>query len=355
MTSATGNLLHAQAEALVNTVNCVGIMGKGLALQFKQAFPQMYEAYRAACAAGEVQPGRMHLYETGASTPPRYIINFPTKRHWRAPSRMEDIDAGLVDLVQQVARLGLRSVAIPPLGSGNGGLDWSQVRPRIVAAFTALPDVEVLLYEPRAEPVGPERRPAPERPALTATRAAFLRLLDLYRVTEAPLSLLEVQKLAYFLQLAGQPLRLEFIPHKYGPYAHNLNHVLRSLEGHYLHGATDVKPTTRLRLAAGAREAAEAVLAGDEEAPGRLARVAALIEGWETPYGMELLATTHWAASHHGAAREDVSACVAEVYAWPENAERKRSLLKDYHIEMAWSHLRGLGWFSSPLPPPTSP
>ena len=133
-----GNLLSADAEALVNTVNCVGYMGKGIALQFKQAFPGNFKAYQRACKAEEVQPGRMFVFETGGLVNPRYIINFPTKRHWRGNSRMADIESGLEDLVAAVRRLGIRSIAIPPLGSGLGGLDWQQVRPRIEAAFADL-------------------------------------------------------------------------------------------------------------------------------------------------------------------------------------------------------------------------
>ena len=125
----TGNLLQADVEALVNTVNTVGAMGKGIALQFKQAYPANFEAYRKAVARGDVQPGRMFVFETGLLTNPRIIVNFPTKRHWRGGSRIEDIDAGLQDLAHVIVTRGIRSIAIPPLGCGNGGLDWGEVRP----------------------------------------------------------------------------------------------------------------------------------------------------------------------------------------------------------------------------------
>jgi O-acetyl-ADP-ribose deacetylase (regulator of RNase III) len=129
-----GNLLEADVEALVNTVNTVGYMGKGIALQFKQAYPENFAAYAQAVRRGEVQPGRMLVVPTGFVTNPRYIINFPTKRHWRGQSRMEDIEAGLEALVFEIKRLELRSIAIPPLGCGNGGLDWADVKPRVVRA-----------------------------------------------------------------------------------------------------------------------------------------------------------------------------------------------------------------------------
>lgn len=145
---AKGNILEADADALVNTVNCVGVMGKGLALQFKQAFPANFKAYVTACAAEAVVPGRMFIFDGGQTTRPRYVINFPTKRHWRDGSRIEDISSGLQALVGDVRRLAVRSIAVPPLGCGLGGLDWRRVRSLIDAAFSEVPDVRVLLFEP---------------------------------------------------------------------------------------------------------------------------------------------------------------------------------------------------------------
>jgi O-acetyl-ADP-ribose deacetylase (regulator of RNase III) len=144
-----GNLLKAPADALVNTVNTKGVMGKGIALQFKQAFPAMFRDYENACKAGKVRLGKMHVYDLGGlADGPYWIINFPTKGHWREPSRLTDVETGLEDLVATVCRLGIRSIAIPALGCGNGGLNWADVHPRIEAAFKNLPDVNVLLYEP---------------------------------------------------------------------------------------------------------------------------------------------------------------------------------------------------------------
>jgi O-acetyl-ADP-ribose deacetylase (regulator of RNase III) len=143
-----GNLLQAQADALVNPVNCVGVMGKGLALQFKQAFPANFRAYETACKAEQVRPGRMLIHDNGRLALPYWIINFPTKRHWRQPSQLHDIRSGLDALVADVRRLGIRSIAVPPLGCGLGGLDWRHVCPLIEQAFAAVPDVQVLLYAP---------------------------------------------------------------------------------------------------------------------------------------------------------------------------------------------------------------
>jgi len=147
-----GSLLEADAEALVNTVNCVGVMGKGVALQFKRAFPDNFREYKRACRAEEVHPGAMHIFDRGALFPPRYIINFPTKRHWKGRSRIEDIHSGLAALMEEVRRLGIGSIAVPALGCGNGGLDWAEVRPLIESAFAAVPDVRLLLYAPDGTP-----------------------------------------------------------------------------------------------------------------------------------------------------------------------------------------------------------
>ncbi|HPO08475.1 MAG TPA: macro domain-containing protein, partial [bacterium] len=147
-----GNLLDADVEALVNTVNTVGVMGKGIALQFRQAFPENFDAYKRACDRKEVEPGKMFVYNTDSLLNPRFIINFPTKRHWRGRSRMQDIEEGLRDLVRVIESNHIRSIALPPLGCGNGGLNWDEVRDRIQKALEDLGDVRILLFEPVGAP-----------------------------------------------------------------------------------------------------------------------------------------------------------------------------------------------------------
>jgi O-acetyl-ADP-ribose deacetylase (regulator of RNase III) len=142
-----GDLLRAKTDALVNAVNCVGVMGRGLAAQFKRAFPDNFAAYQRACERKEVQPGKMFVVDRGEDAP-RYIINFPTKRHWRAASRIEDIEEGLNDLIEQIQSRSISSIAIPPLGCGLGGLDWTKVRPLIEHALSHIPEVQALVYEP---------------------------------------------------------------------------------------------------------------------------------------------------------------------------------------------------------------
>jgi O-acetyl-ADP-ribose deacetylase (regulator of RNase III) len=337
-----GNLLTADVDALVNTVNTDGVMGKGLALQFKKAFPENFASYERACKSGEVKTGQMHIVQRLAS--PRFIINFPTKRHWRHPSKLEYIRDGLSDLVAQVKRLSIESIAVPPLGCGNGGLEWSAVRPLIIEAFSAVPDVRVVLFEPADAPAADQIIDRREKPGMTPARAAVLALMGRYVETEYDyrLSLVEVQKLTYFLQLAGENLRLEYRAYHYGPYADNLRKALRNIEGHYTRGVGDGKnsPETPLELLPGAVDEARAFLGQRPETLARLDRVAALIEGFETPFGMELLGTVHW-VMQHGANPDDVDDVLAKVHAW---SARKQSQMKDGHVRAAWTRLHEQGW-----------
>lgn len=337
-----GNLLTADVAALVNPVNTEGVMGKGLALQFKKAFPENFASYERACKAGEVKTGQMHIVQRLAS--PRFIINFPTKRHWRLPSKLEYVRDGLRDLVAQVKLLKIGSIAVPPLGCGNGGLEWSAVRPLIVEAFASAPDVRVVLFEPADAPAADQIIDRRTKPGMTPARAAVLALMGRYVETdyEYRLSLVEVQKLAYFLQHAGENLRLEFRAHHYGPYADNLRKALRNIEGHYTRGVGDGKnsPETPIELLPGAVDEARARLEQRPDTLARLDRVAALIEGFETPFGMELLGTVHW-VMQHGANPDDADDVLAKVQSW---SERKRSQMKDGHVRAAWARLHEQGW-----------
>jgi len=339
---AKGNLLTADAEALVNTVNCAGYMGKGIALQFKQAFPDNFKAYEKACHAHEVQPGRMFIFETCSMVNPHYIINFPTKRHWRGKSRVEDIESGLKALMGDVKRLGIRSIAVPPLGSGLGGLDWNVVQPMIRQAFAALPDVRVLLYAPQGAPAAKDMPVRTARPKMTPARALFIKLMDQYSALHYRRTLLEIQKLAYLLQEAGEPLRLRFEKGLYGPYAHNLNKVLETLEGHYIRGFGDSqKPDTEIELLPNSVDEADAFLQEHAESLRRLDRVSDLIAGFETPYGMELLSSVHWAGVHDEPAARDEKLAAQAVQNWNE---RKRGMFRPQHVQVAWERLKHQCW-----------
>jgi len=143
-----GDLLAADVDALVNPVNTKGVAGKGLALQFKKAFPDNFAEYKQACQRGEVVCGSMFIVYRGVTASPRWIINFPTKNHWRSPSKLAYIEVGLEHLVVNIKFLNIRSLAIPALGCGEGGLAWADVQPLIVQAFKKLPHVHVMLFSP---------------------------------------------------------------------------------------------------------------------------------------------------------------------------------------------------------------
>lgn len=334
----TGNLLESDTEALVNTVNCVGVMGKGIALQFKQAFPDNFKKYETACRSKTVRPGKMFIVSTNSFINPKYIINFPTKRHWKGQSKMEDIELGLKDLVLEVERLGIQSIAIPPLGCGNGGLDWNQIRPKIVKAFEKLPQVDVYLYGQAGSPLPDNVVIGTNRPQLTRARALFIALMKEYAVPGYRLSLLEIQKLAYFLQELGEPLKLNFVGHKYGPYADNLNHVLQKLEGHYIRGYGDRSSVAQVYLLPDAAEEADQFLADKRDSIERLEEVKQIIWGFESPYGLELLSTVHWVLKNNPGTESSSQEVVRLVHEWNE---RKKNLFCEDHIVKAWKHLKG--------------
>ena len=339
---AQGNLIEAPVEALVNTVNCVGVMGRGIALQFRKAFPENFKIYEAACERGEVVPGKMLVFETGFLTGPKYIINFPTKRHWKGKSRLEDIDAGLPALVDEVAKRGIRSIAIPPLGCGLGGLNWNDVRPRILRSFETLPDVQVQLFEPEGAPPPIEMVKVRTTPKMTPGRAVLLELMSRYLVAvlDPFITLLEIHKLMYFMQEAGENLRLDYEKAPYGPYAKNLRHVLSVVEGHFITGYGDAEdnPDRAIEVLLEAAGAASAFIESHPETQSRFERVAKLIHGFETPFGMELLATVHWVCTREGATTGDEA--ITRTYAWNE---RKRgfdphqiSVARDVLVSQRW-------------------
>jgi O-acetyl-ADP-ribose deacetylase (regulator of RNase III) len=338
----TGDILQADTEALVNTVNCVGIMGRGIALQFKDAFPANFEAYASACGRGEVQPGRMFVFETGFLHNPKYIVNFPTKRHWRGKSRIDDIASGLQALSSEIRQRKIGSIAVPPLGSGLGGLAWREVRPLIESALGGLDGVHVIVFEPHESSAAQPSRIAGRVPSMTAGRAALVGLMRKYLggLMDPFVTLLEVHKLMYFMQEAGEPLKLRYVQGVYGPYAENLRHVLREIEGHFVAGYADGgdDPGKELSLVPGAFEDAERFLAHHPETNRRFDRVAELVQGFETPFGLELLATVHW-VNARGSARTPAEITSA-VYAW---SQRKQQF-SERQIHLAFDVLRKQGW-----------
>jgi len=337
-----GDLLQqTDIDAIVNTVNCVGVMGKGIALQFKKKWPGNFKAYVHACKAGEVRLGKMFVYDAGAMATPNFIINFPTKDHWRGKSRIEFIQDGLKDLSQVITKYNIRSIALPPLGCGNGGLDWDDVEPLIEKTFSDLTDIEVKLFAPSQAPKAKDMVVKTSRPKMTAGRAAILKVLNTYRSLNYGLSKIEVQKLAYFLQEAGEDLKLNFIKHHYGPYADALRHALDRMDGHFIHGLGDGVVESEIEPLQSALEEADKFIStqGDEQLMHHVTRVENLIDGFQSSYGMELLATVHWAATHDHA--KTVDEAVSMISTWNN---RKRDLMKPEHVKTAWDQLAEQGW-----------
>jgi O-acetyl-ADP-ribose deacetylase (regulator of RNase III) len=346
----TGNLLDADVEALVNTVNTVGIMGKGIALMFKEAFPENFRAYEKACKAGEVEVGRMFVTVRDDLMGPRWIINFPTKQHWRSKTRLEWIDEGLRDLRHVIVEKGIRSIAVPPLGTGNGGLDWSVVKPRIEETLAGLENVEVLIFEPTRQYQNVAKRRGVEK--LTPARALISETVRRYWVTGIECSLLEVQKLAWFLERTihqmglDDPLDLRFKANKYGPYAHRLHHLLDSLDGSYLHcekRLADAEPADVIWFDQAHKDKVRPYLNTGEakQYHEALEQVGEIIDGFQSPLGMELLASIGWLLDEEGC-EPDLESVKAGLRAWPggpQAAERKQRLFDDHMIESALERL----------------
>lgn len=341
----TGNLLVEDVEALVNTVNCVGVMGRGIALQFKKKFPENFKLYAAACKREEIVPGKMFVYKTGALMNPKYVINFPTKRHWRGASKMEDIENGLQDLVKVIKDLKIQSIALPPLGCGLGGLDWNTVRVRIESVMNELHDVDVVVFEPKGAPAAEEMVKNRKVPKMTPGRTALVELMHRYLsgLLDPFITLLEVHKLMYFLQESGENLRLQYTKAPYGPYAENLRHVLNEIEGHLIFGYADGedKPDKQLKLVPGAYEDATRFLNEHKSIKEHYDKVSDLVDGFETPFGLELLATVHWVATKENAS--DADQIIEQTYQW---SERKKQFTQR-QLKLAYAVLCDKGWINN--------
>ncbi|MFL6121599.1 macro domain-containing protein [Actinophytocola sp.] len=341
-----GNLLESSAEAIVNTVNTVGVMGKGIALQFKRAYPDNFKEYEAACRRGEVVIGRVLIHQTNTFDNPRFVINFPTKRHWRSRSKIEDIEAGLDDLKRVILEKELRSISVPPLGCGNGGLPWSKVQPLIELKLGDIPNVDVYVYAPTGTPDASSMPVRTKRPKLTRFGAAVLLAFKKYMAlsieaglsVEPKLSMLEAHKVAYFLQVSGWPLRLNFDQGHYGPYAKDLDLFISSVEGHFIRGFGDgtggAKATLTLDPSV-LNEAAE-MLGTDKGYQEALDRLESVVGGFEFPYGVELLSTVHYAASVEHPSDHKLQMIIDRIAAW---SPRKRKLFRPEQAMVAYEHL----------------
>jgi O-acetyl-ADP-ribose deacetylase (regulator of RNase III) len=297
-----GDMFEEPTEAIVNTVNCVGVMGKGVALEFKRRWPENFRAYKRLCDAGQLAPGKMFVFENKdilGQTFHRFLINFPTKQHWRAQSKTEYIESGLDSFVCQVRNLGIKSVALPPLGCGNGGLDWSEVRPLIERKLSPLADVRFVVFTPAADMTPPEQVAVPND--LTVGRATMMVVFtELEKFFGGHLTRLTAQKLAYFLQLTGDDFGLKFEKHQFGPYSETLHQAFKAMEAkQYITGYSDTNRTVVVTPATFAASDEFLKAKGIDVSP-LVSRLSLLIEGYESPYGMELLSSVHFLFATEG-------------------------------------------------------
>ena len=337
-----GNIFNEDAEALVNTVNCVGTMGRGIALQFKKVFPDNFNEYLKACKLNKVKTGKVFTYQRHSFANPRYILNFPTKKHWKEKSKISYIEQGLDDLLKIINEHNISSVAIPPLGSGLGGLNWVHVKKLITDKMSNLNNVNIIVYEP-LEKKNDINNPKNKKPEMTIGRASLIYLINSYLagLMDPFITLLEVYKLMYFLQETGQNLRLRFKKAYYGPYAENLKHVMNLIEGHYIEGYKDGgdDPNKIIKLLPNVENLAKNKLDQNKEILDRLKKVSDLTEGFETPFGLELLSTVLWVVKNE--ASQDIEDVKRNVYNW---SDRKRKMFTEEQIELAYSTLKQKSW-----------
>jgi O-acetyl-ADP-ribose deacetylase (regulator of RNase III) len=335
----------------VNTVNTVGVMGKGIALMFKERYELNFKLYAAACKRKQVKVGEMFVTETGELDGPRWIINFPTKDHWRGNSRLEWVESGLQDLKRVLRERHIRSIAIPPLGAGNGGLDWPTVKARVEAALADLEGIDVVVYEPTGQYQNVAKRTGVQK--LTPARALVAEAVRRYWVLGMECSLLEVQKLAWFLERSlahlglRNDLQLNFKAHRYGPFASNLNHLLNSLDGSYLRSdkrIADAGPRDVIGFDDARKDVVQAYLKTEaKDVAPALELASQVIEGFESPFGMELLASVDWLRSREGVAPE-VSALMVGLADWPADeasgaGKRKSEIFDERAVRIALERL----------------
>ena len=360
ITFTTGNLLKADVEAVVNTVNTVGVMGKGIALMFKEAFPENFNAYADACKQKRLQTGKMFVTENLQLMGPRWIINFPTKTHWRVKTKLEWVESGFEDLIHVIKERGIKSIAIPPLGCGNGGLDWEVVKPLIVAALEPLEDVIVIVYEPTPKYQNVAKRNGVQK--LTPARALIAEMVRRYALLGIECSILEVQKLGWFLERGASRIgkvhafNFAFKANKFGPYSERMRHLLDSLDGSYLKcdkRLGDAGPNDLISFRDDKKKFVNTYLNSGE---GKdflpiLEWASHAVDGFESPLGMELLATVDWLIQEEAVER-DVSAVKKALASWTGDANagaRKLKIFDDRLISIALKQLR-LANLESPTP-----
>lgn len=322
-----GNILESNAQALVNTVNTMGVMGKGIALQFKKQFPYNYKLYKEICEKNELHVGQLLVTEEDSLLGGRkIIINFPTKTNWRLPSEYEYIESGLEELKRVIHERKIESIAIPPLGAGNGGLDWQRVKKMIIESLSQI-NCDIYLYEPTK---AIKEVLNSERVKLTPARAMLLSVLfEMVRQGEF-VSEFAAEKAAYFLQRFGatKELKLDFKPNFYGPYSGKVRHVLYYLNGSYIMGysSKDKKPFDELSLIMDSEYEVQMYLNQPENQSFKLIaeKTKNFLKGYYSPFGLELLSTIDFIMSEKQ--KFSTEEILEELENW---SDRKRTLFAD--------------------------
>ncbi|KEQ30342.1 phosphatase [Pedobacter antarcticus 4BY] len=339
----TGNLLEAETQALVNTVNTVGVMGKGIALQFKERFPQNFKIYADACKKGLVKVGRMLIVNEHTLEGEKIIINFPTKEQWFKKSQYRFIEEGLQALAQEIRTRNIKSIALPPLGCGNGGLNWEKIKPMINHYLSGLEGVEIVVFEPN-EAVKEilQNEQQKKQVELTPGRAMLLYALFRYERLGEVASIFAANKLAYFLQESGEKLKLQFTAYTYGPYAQAVEKVLYSMNGKYLTGLEQMqaRPFEPLKLnwekLAEVESYIKTSLSDDQKQ--RIENIFQVIDGFESTLSLEILSSIHYLLSEDPKLSQ--KQLLSKIQTWND---RKRQMIKEEYIEIAVEHLANYG------------
>ena len=332
-----GDILESNAQALVNTVNTVGVMGKGIALQFKNAFPNNFKAYLNACKRDEIRIGKLLVTrDSNLNTGDKIIVNFPTKKDWRKPSEYSFIEEGLTDLIRIIEKEQIESIALPPLGAGNGGLEWEKVKTIIEQRIGSL-NIEITVYEPSSHI---KEYLKSERTKLTDARALLLyALYDLVRNGEY-VSEFSSEKICYFMQRFGAQkyFKLKYEPNFYGPYSGKIRYLLNTLNGSYIMGYSDMnkKPFEPLTLVADGYNMVVEYIESKPELKEITTKTAALLEGFYSDFALELLSSVDYIINTENVSEEQF--VINKLNDWNN---RKRSLFSNTkYIDISISHLK---------------
>lgn len=330
-----GDMFSEAVDALVNTVNCVGVMGKGVALEFKKRWPDNYKEYKKLCSSKDLRPGKVFVFDTKQLFPtdgPRFLVNFPTKDHWRAKSKLDYVESGLDALVEAIKDYGIKSIAIPPLGCGNGGLEWSDVKPLIIEKLDNLSNVDVRVFYPKEAFDEPEY--SHPKFAMTFERAVLLKCLgDLEPYFDGSFDRISMQKIVYFLQAIGVSFNLKFSRNLHGPYSEALKRAFIALEQHKMISGFQTSDR-QAHVTPSGYAVADEYLSSNDVAERTIERLGKLVQGYESPYGLELLSSVHWLAHHENC--YPLERVITEMNSWNEN---KRNIFSGDTIRVAYERL----------------